>query len=359
MKRLYARREESPKKDETQRRPRTREIPPTFLKELGPKALEELLAIYNVCYRTASCPQIWRMAIILPLLKAGKPASELASFRPISLTSCVSKCFERMLAERLYYYAESLGIFDSQQAGFRKGRGCDDQIACIIQAIQDGFNKKKKAVLVLLDFSKAYDTVWRERLLMTMIEDGVPMIMVRWLFSFFQNRQAQVKFSGVLSKSRIFKQGLPQGSVLSPVLFLFYINQLAKILPHGTINSLFADDVSALAIENTKEQAEATAQRTVDVVSDWSQDWKVQINARKSEASFFSTWNMEANWLPEILVGVELVRKERNPQLLGVYLDRTLHFGHHVDKLVEKPNPSIRCCVLLANNQIGELNHII
>merc|ERR1712048_1254524 len=157
---------------------------------------------------------------ILPLLKAGKPASELASFRPISLTSCVSKCFERMLAERLYYYAESLGIFDSQQAGFRKGRGCDDQIARIIQAIQDGFNKKKKAVLVLLDFSKAYDTVWRENLLMTMIEDGVPMIMVRWLFSFFQNRQAQVNFSGVLSKSRKFKQGLPQGSVLSPVLFL-------------------------------------------------------------------------------------------------------------------------------------------
>ena len=87
---------------------------------------------------------------------------------------------------------------------------------------------------------------------MNIIEDGVPMIMVRWLFSFFQNREAQVKFNGVLSKSRKFKQGLSQGSVLSPVLFLFYINQLAKILPLGTINSLFADDVSALATEKTK-----------------------------------------------------------------------------------------------------------
>ena len=137
------------------------------------------------------------------------------------------------------------------------------------------------------------------------------------------------------------------------MLFLFYINQLAKILPHGTINSLFADDVSALAIENTKEQAEATAQRTVDVVTDWSQEWKVQINAGKSEASFFSTWNMEANWLPEIFVGVELVRKERNPRLLGVYLDRTLHFGHHVDKLVEKTESKHKMLRAVANTDWG------
>ena len=94
--------------------------PPAFLKELGPKALSELLWIFNASFNGADIPQTWRHAIVIPLLKAGKPASELGSFRPISLTSCVSKCFERMLAERLYYYAESLGIFDSQQAGFRK-----------------------------------------------------------------------------------------------------------------------------------------------------------------------------------------------------------------------------------------------
>ena len=114
-----------------------------------------------------------------------------------------------------------------------------------------------------------------------MIDDGVPMIMVRWLASFLQNRQGQVKFSGVLSGKRKFKQGLPQGSVLSPILFLFYINQLAKILPRETLNSLFADDVSALATEKTKEQAEETAQTTVDVVSDWAQEWKVSIKRGK------------------------------------------------------------------------------
>ena len=329
------------------------EIPPTFLKELGPIALQELLAIYNACFRSASCPQIWRLAIILPLLKAGKPASELGSFRPISLTSCVAKCFERMLAERLYFYAESLGVFDNQQAGFRKGRGCDDQIGRIIQAIQDGFNKKQRSVLVLLDFSKAYDTVWRERLLMPLIEDGVPMIMVRWLYSFFQNRQGKVQFNGVRSKTRKFKQGLPQGSVLSPVLFLFYINRLAKILPRDTLNSLFADDVSVLATEETKEEAEAVAQSTVNTVTTWSQSWKVDLNAGKSEASSYTTSNREAHWMPSIFVLNQLVKQVKNPRLLGVVLDRTLHFGAHVDHLIDKVESKHKMLRAVAHTEWG------
>ena len=258
-----------------------------------------------------------------------------------------------MLAERLYFYAESLGVFDNQQAGFRKGRGCDDQIGRIIQAIQDGFNKKQRSVLVLLDFSKAYDTVWRERLLMALIEDGVPMIMVRWLYSFFQNRQGKVQFNGVRSKTRKFKQGLPQGSVLSPVLFLFYIIRLAKILPRETLNSLFADDVSVLATEKTKEDAEAVAQSTVNTVTTWSQSWKVDLNAGKSEASSFTTSNREAHWMPSIFVLNQLVKQVKNPRLLGVVLDRTLHFGAHVDHLIDKVESKHKMLRAVAHTEWG------
>ena len=96
------------------------DIPPSFFKNLGPAALEELLRIFNLSLSSGSCPQIWRNAIIIPLLKAGKPASDLASFRPISLTSCMVKVLERMLAERLYYIGESQGLFSYLQDGFRK-----------------------------------------------------------------------------------------------------------------------------------------------------------------------------------------------------------------------------------------------
>ena len=129
-----------------------------------------------------------------------------------------------------------------------------------------------RSTLVLLDFSKAYDTVWREKLLHTMIDDGVPMSIVRWLASFLRERQAKVKFNGATSKSRKMKQGVPQGSVLPPILFLFYISQLAKILPRETLNALFADDVSVLATDKTKEETERKAQQTVDVVTNWAKN---------------------------------------------------------------------------------------
>lgn len=204
-------------------------IPPQFLKNLGPKALERLLKIFNLCLRTGDVPQPWRNATIIPLLKNGKPASALASFRPISLTSCVVKLLERMISKRLYFMAERGNWFSRLQAGFRKGRGVEDQILRITQKITDGLHGHEKSVLVLLDFSKAYDTVWRQRLLQSLLDQDVPNQYVLFLTNFLQNRQAKVQFNGTLSRSRKMCQGLPQGSVLAPILFLFYINNLASL----------------------------------------------------------------------------------------------------------------------------------
>ena len=122
-------------------------IPPSFLKSLGPLALQELLSIFNSSFSLAHCPRIWRVATIIRFLKAGKSLSEVASFRPISLTSCLVKLLKRILADRLYYIAEASNLFSRFQAGFRKGRSCEDQIT-------------QRSVLTLWDFRKAYDTVW-------------------------------------------------------------------------------------------------------------------------------------------------------------------------------------------------------
>ena len=133
------------------------DIPPPFLKELGPCAQQELLAIFNCSFTDSFCPQVWCLAHILPLLKSGKSAGDLASFRPISL-SCVVKALERKVKalerkvnDRLYHMAETQGWFHPAQAGFRKGRGCDDQIRRLFQKIQDGFQDKpfKRSVIVI------------------------------------------------------------------------------------------------------------------------------------------------------------------------------------------------------------------
>ena len=331
------------------------DIPPTFLKALGPSGLAELLAIFNVSFNSADCPQIWRNAIIIPLLKSGKAASELASYRPVSLTSCVVKILERMIAERLYYLAETKGWLSRLQAGFRKGRSCEDQILRIVQSIDDGFQQKpmKRSVLVLLDFSKAYDTVWRQRLLLSMIEKGVPLQLVRWLYNFLNNRQARVRFCNTTGRSRWMRQGLPQGSVLAPLLFLFYINNLAEILPNSTTNAMFADDVSILATRTKKEDAASAVQKVVNIVHRWSKAWKISLNTGKSEAGIFMMWTKEAKWSPSITIEGKSIPFNPTPRLLGVLLDRQLSFGPQVEKVTRTAASKCRILAALSNSEWG------
>ena len=225
----------------------------------------------------------------------------------------------------------------------------------IVQAIEDGFQDKKRSVLVLLDFSKAYDTVWRQKLLTSMSEKGVPTIYIKWLNEFLQDRTARVRFNGVLGKSQLMKQGVPQGSVLAPLLFLFYINNLAEILPPETLNAMFADDVSVLATEDSAAEAEATAQVTVDIVSKWSKEWKLSLNATKSETCYFtlSRANQEPKFAPTISIDGKNIRHEKTPRLLGVILDRELTFTPHTQSVVARVKRKQRMLSALANSEWG------
>ena len=229
--------------------------------------------------------------MIIPLLKAGKPASEIESFRPISLTSCVVKLLERMIADRLYNMAEDRNWLVKQQAGFRKGRCCEDQVLKLIQMISDGFQHKKprRAVMVLLDYSKAYDRTWKERLLLKLTKLGVPQQMTRWIAAFLRTRTAEVNINNTLSKRVRMKQGLPQGSVLSPLLFLLYINDIGKDVPKEVEHLLFADDASLVAFDHKIGAANKKLQVAVSAVEQWSVVNKLDLNLKKSCTFFFST----------------------------------------------------------------------
>ena len=199
----------------------------------------------------------------------------------------------------------------------------------------------KHSVLTLLDFSKVYDTVWREKLLLHMLNTGIPSPFSRWIRSFLDNRRAHVQLFNVLSSSQRFLQGLPQGAVLAPLLFLFYINDLASSLNDDAVITLFTDVVSILTTACKREDAEAAAQSVVTSVVIWSQEWKLNLNADKSEVCPFSTWSNDSTWNPTIFIGTQKVRVNTTPRLLGVILDRSLTFNAHLKKLTASLASSI------------------
>ena len=328
-------------------------ISPPLLKHLGPRALDELLSIFNESLRSSEIPQIWRNATIIPLLKSGKSPASLASFRPISLTSCVMKLLERVISDRLFDLAERNNWFSGLQAGFRRSRGVEDQILRMSQRISDGFHRREKSVMVLLDFSKAYDTIWRQRLLLTLSKRGVPPAYTIWLNSFLSNRQARVRFNGYLSKSKKMGQGLPQGSVLAPVLFLFYINELATLLPSNVTTSLYADDVTILASSADKETARVQAQEAVDIVQEWSHQWKLNLNSLKSETTIFSTSTADASWRPRVTINGDPLRYEPHPKLLGVIFDRKLLFSKQVEEVKARVASKMRLLGAVAHSKWG------
>ena len=249
--------------------------------------------------------------------------------------------------------AERGGWFSKLQAGFRKGRGVEDQILRITQRISDGFHKSERSILTLLDFSKAYDTVWRERLLSSLIDRGVPGRYVLFLRNFLLNRQARVRFNGELSRSRKMSQGLPQGSVLAPILFLFYIDNLASLLPNDLTVSMYADDVSILSSKYDRLEAQAGAQEAVNIVYNWSREWKLTLNGSKSEVSLFTLRTSDRGWTPSITIGGEKVRFVTHPRLLGVTLDRTLTFDTQVKLVVAKATRKIGMLRAVANSTWG------
>ena len=132
-----------------------------MLTHLGNKGKKIILYVINETWRKGELPKAWKLADIKPLLKKGKPAEEVSSYRPISLTSCLGKIAERMANARLYWWLETNKIINVHQAGFRTGQRTEDVLFRISQRIIDGFHNKKSTVGVFMDFQQAYDRVWR------------------------------------------------------------------------------------------------------------------------------------------------------------------------------------------------------
>ena len=217
------------------------------LKHLPRSGMDFLLHIFKLSWSSHSFPSIWKTSPIILNHKMRKPLDSPASFRPISLTSCVSKLFERIILSRLLFFLESNFILSPRQAGFRPGRSTLDQILYLSHSISDGFNKPRPGFLTILstiDFSKAFDSVRHPSLFHKPISAGLPPCFARRTQSFLSDRRACVVFQNHKSSCFRVRRGVLQGSVLVAALFSPFINDLPASLPSSISCSLSTDDLA-------------------------------------------------------------------------------------------------------------------
>ncbi|KAH8610637.1 putative Reverse transcriptase (RNA dependent DNA polymerase) [Trypanosoma vivax] len=211
------------------------------LKQLGRVSRRCILRLFNYSLRTGQVPAKWRQGIIVPLLKPNKPANSMASFRPVTLTSTLCKLMERIVARRVRDCIEDK--LQPQQAGFRPARSTLDTLMQVTSAVRRRKDGEKTAA-VFIDYARAFDSVDHGCIVKELLSFGVEKHLVAWIAGFLKGRTAKVRVNNVLSEDISLTCGVPQGSVLGPLLFIVTVDSLSKRLNciPGLQHGFFADD---------------------------------------------------------------------------------------------------------------------
>ena len=241
-----------------------------LLTHLPNSALSVLLKVYNHVWKKSGCfPPSWREAVVVPIPKPGKDHLDPSNFRPIALTSCLCKTMERMINSRLMWSLESQGILSEKQCGFRKNRSTLDHLVRFETFIRNAFVKKEHVLTIFFDLEKAYDTTWKHGILADLWNLGFRGHLPRFIQSFLSERSFRVRVGSTLSELHEQEMGVPQGSILSPVLFSIKINNIVKAVLKGTDCSLFVDDFALCVSGKTLNRVERAMQLCVNSVQKW------------------------------------------------------------------------------------------
>ena len=257
-----------------------------MIRRLPPPCFQSIVSLFNQSWSMGRLPSSWKKATVIPIPKKGKPPSEPTSYRPISLTSTLCKLFERVIAARLRWFLEKYGLLSSNQAGFRKGRGCSDQIVRLSQDIAASSSKKQMTLGVFLDLEKAFDMVWREGIVARLSQLGIKGKMLRWINDFLQDRSMKVRVGATLSNPQTLDNGTPQGSVLSPLLFIVMLDGLPQPR-NGTKMSMYADDIALWTTGRKLTAMASRMQSQLDIMDKFLFENGFRISVNKSCSVLF------------------------------------------------------------------------
>lgn len=306
-------------------------INPEFLINCGKYAKVWLANFFTDIMQTGNIPKEFKQSKVIAILKPGKPANSPKSYRPIALLSVTHKLLERLIYNRIS--RRIFEIIPIEQAGFRPKRSCADQVLSLTTSIEAGFQRKLKTSAAFIDLSAAYDTVWREGMIYKFLQAIPCKIISRLLNNMLSDRTFKVIMGSNISSQRKLKNGLPQGSVLAPLLFNLYIADMPETTSkkHG-----YADDWVLTTQCRSFEESEEVLTADLEKLSGYFRKWCLQPNASKTEVTCFHLNNKNAKRELRIQFENTMLNHNKAPKYLGVTLDRTLSFKEHLTKTAEK-----------------------
>lgn len=298
-------------------------LPYIVLKKGGAVLHEKLAMLFQRSLALGCLPEEWKLANVVGIFKKGDKSSP-TNYRPVSLTVTVCKLMEAIIHYYIWLFWDANNIIKCTQHGFRCRCSCCTQLLKFLDFVTAQLDMSEIVDVVYLDFSKAFDTVPHQRLLTKLSSLGIRGQLLNWIKEFLKNRYQRVTVRGQASDLHSVKSGVPQGSVLGPLLFLAYVNDLDDYCMSNILK--YADDAKLYGTDSR------CLQMDLDSLQEWSNDWLLRFNVNKCAVMHYGYQNQRV----EYTIGNEILRKTDNERDLGVIMTPDLNFSAHVTHAVKK-----------------------
>ena len=307
-------------------------IPAKILKELCKELSIPFSILFNKSLEKGRIPDDWKTADVVAIFKKGSK-QDPSNYRPVSLTCVICKVLESIVRDVIVTYFNDFKIFADCQHGFRSKRSCMTQLIQVMDDLTVLTDDRKAIDIVYLDFRKAFDSVPHKRLLIKLKNYGIHGSLLDWISDFLTDRRQRVRVGSTFSSDKPVLSGIPQGSILGPVLFTIFINDLPEVISNTC--KIFADDTKIYG----DSENHSSIQRDLNNVQDWSNKWNLYFNVQKCKVMHIG----KKNPLKDYTMGEsnEPIQKCSEEKDLGVIFDSNLSFDPHIQKAISKSNQMI------------------
>lgn len=323
-----------------------------MLKVLPENQIELITKCLNNILTCQEIPETWKRIVIVPILKPNKNPNDFTSYRPISLINVITKLFNKTIKKRLETYIEKNNLLSCNTFGFRKNRSCHQCLNNILNDLTKTQNNKKYKMLIVTDISRAFDNVNVDKLVTIMEKLKINQVYVNLIYNFLYNRRLEIKLANGEVHTRVVLSGLPQGSILSTLLFNIYTNELHQ-LSNGEANIYqFADDFSMVISANTVSELKNNTSNFIKKFNDKLKELNLKLNINKCNTIAFNC-NNDFNHLLDIEIDNETIKNVNSVRVLGITIDKKLTFNLNTKICKESCNKYLNILKIFSRTRGG------